>query len=253
MEDQLKKLADKVAVITGGNSGIGFATARLFVEEGAHVVIVGRRADAVDGAVALLGEKAVGLVGDVADLSTHDRVAALVAERFGHADVYFANAGMNIITPSADVTVENYDAHFLTNTRSVFFGVQKILPLVRDGGSILVTSSIAVEKVLEGHAAYAGSKAAIEAFVQSWALELRHRRIRVNVISPGPVDTPILGKLGIPSDHLPNLEVALSETIPAGRLGKAEELAQAALFLAGPDGSFVNGVTLRVDGGITLT
>lgn len=253
MEVLLEKLANKVAVITGGNSGIGLATAKLFVKEGANVVIVGRRAEAVDEALASLGEKATGLVGDVADLSTHDRVAKLAAERFGHVDIYFANAGMNIITPSADVTVESYDAHFLTNTRSVFFGVQKILPLLHEGGSILVTSSIAVEKVLEGHAVYAGSKAAIEAFAQSWALELKHRRIRVNVLSPGPVDTPILGKLGIPTDHLPNLEVALSETIPAGRLGKAEELAKAALFLAGPDGSFVNGMTLRVDGGITLT
>ena len=247
------KLAGKVAVVTGGNSGIGFAMARRFVAEGASVVIVGRRADAVTAAVADLGPQAVGLTGDLADLATHDRVAALVADRFGGADIYVANAGMNLITPSGQVSIDEYDVQFATNTRAVFFGVQKIAPRLRDGGSILLVSSIASAKVLDGHAVYAGSKAAIEAFAQSWALEFKARGIRVNVISPGPVDTPILAKLGVAPEQRPGFEAAMAGAIPLGRLGRAEEVAAAALLLASGEGSFITGVNLRVDGGIALT
>lgn len=188
----MEKLLNKVAVITGGNSGIGFATARVFVAEGAKVLIVGRRKEAVDEAVDALGQRAAGLVGDIADHATHERVAAFVAERFGKADIYIANAGGIRIQPSLAVTPQDYDAQFLANARSTFFGVQKIAPLLRDGGAILLTSSIASRKVLDGHAVYAGSKAAIEAFARNWALEFKDRRIRVNVLSPGPTDTPII-------------------------------------------------------------
>jgi NAD(P)-dependent dehydrogenase (short-subunit alcohol dehydrogenase family) len=249
----MNRLKDKVAVITGGNSGIGLATATLFIEEGARVVIVGRRADAVDEAVAQLGIRALGIIGDLADLTTHDRVASLVAERFGGADIYVANAGVNTITHSSTVGIEEYDAQFETNTRAVFFGVQKIAPLLRNGGAILLTSSIASAKVLEGHAVYAGTKAAIEAFAHSWALEFKGRGIRVNVISPGPVDTPILSKLGITAANRPAFETGMAAAIPLGRLGRPEELARAALFLACGESSFITGVTLTVDGGISLT
>jgi NAD(P)-dependent dehydrogenase (short-subunit alcohol dehydrogenase family) len=249
----MNRLADKVAVITGGNSGIGLATAKLYIEEGARVVIVGRRRDAVDTAVAELGANASGITGDLADLTTHDRVASLVAERFGGADIYVANAGINSITPSSRVEVAEYDAQFDTNTRAVFFGVQKIAPLMRNGGAILLTSSIASGKVLDGHAVYAGTKAAIEAFARSWALEFKDRGIRVNVISPGPVDTPILSKLGIAPADRPAFEAGVAGAIPLGRLGRPEELARAALFLACDESSFITGVTLNVDGGISLT
>ncbi len=249
----MSRLAGKVAVITGGNSGIGLAMARRFIGEGASVVIVGRRADAVEQAVAGLGPRAVGLTGDIADLTTHDRVAALIAERFGGADIYVANAGMNQITPSGRVSVDEYDAQFSTNTRAVFFGVQKIAPVMRDGGAILLVSSIASAKVLDGHAVYAGSKAAIEAFAQSWALEFKTRGIRVNVISPGPVDTPILAKLGVAPGDRAAFEAGVAKAIPLGRLGRAEEIASAALLLASGEGSFITGVNLRVDGGIALT
>lgn len=249
----VNKLTDKVAIITGGNSGIGLATARLFIDEGAHVVIVGRRRDAVDETVAELGPRALGVTGDLADLATHDSVAEFVAERFGGADIYMANAGVNTITPSSAVGIQEYDAQFDTNTRAVFFGVQKIAPLMRNGGVILLTSSIASGKVLEGHAVYAGTKAAIEAFARSWALEFKDRGIRVNVISPGPVDTPILVKLGIASADQPAFEAGVAQAIPLGRLGRPEELARAALFLASNDGSFITGVALNVDGGIALT
>jgi NAD(P)-dependent dehydrogenase (short-subunit alcohol dehydrogenase family) len=251
-ENALNRLANKVAVVTGGNSGIGFATARLFVEEGANVVIVGRRSDAVDTAVEKLGARAHGLTGDMADPLTHERVAALIASRFGKADIYVANAGINTIASSDQVDNASYDAHFATNTKAVFFGVQAIAPHLRDGGAILLTSSIASAKVFDGHAVYAGTKAAIEAFARSWTLEFKARGIRVNVISPGPVDTPILAKLGIESADRPAFEQTVAGMIPLGRLGRPEELARAALFLVSEDGSFVNGVNLKVDGGMSL-
>ncbi|MFC5067278.1 SDR family NAD(P)-dependent oxidoreductase [Flaviflagellibacter deserti] len=243
----------KVAVITGGNSGIGFAMAERFVRESARVVIVGRRQDAVDHAVAALGDRAAGLVGDVGDPVTHDRVAAFVAERFGKADIYVANAGAITIEPSMAVSAESFDRQFDTNARAAFFGVQAILPHLADGGAILLTSSIATSKLLDGHAVYAATKAAVEAFARAWAVELAPRRIRVNVLSPGPTDTPILGKLGLPADAVPAMEAETAARIPLGRLGEASDLADAALFLASDRAAFITGVNLAVDGGIALT
>lgn len=249
----MNELSGKIAVVTGGNSGIGLAAARAFVAEGARVVIVGRRAPAVEAAVAELGAAAHGVVGDVGDLSTHERVASEVAARFGAVDIYMANAGMNNIEPSSAVTPTSYDAQFATNTRAVFFGVIQTLPLMREGASIILTGSVASTKVLENHAVYAGTKAAIGAFARSWALELKSRRIRVNVLSPGPTDTPILEKLGVSDADRPAFERGMASTIPLGRLARADELARAALFLAGDDSRFITGMDLRVDGGIALT
>jgi len=190
----MQKLSGKTAVITGGNSGIGFAAAQAFVAEGARVVIVGRRRQAVDEAVAQLGASAFGVVGDVGDLSTHDRLLAEVRGRSGAIDVYMANAGMNHIEPSPAVSVDSYDAQFATNTRAVFFGVTKALPLMRDGASIILTGSIASAKVLENHAVYAGSKAAIGAFARAWALEFKKdTRQRAE---PGPHRHPHPRKTG---------------------------------------------------------
>jgi NAD(P)-dependent dehydrogenase (short-subunit alcohol dehydrogenase family) len=251
-EDFMNKLTGKVAVVTGGNSGIGLACAQAFAAEGARVVVVGRRQDAVDAAVATVGGDAMGFVGDVADLAMHDRLLAAVKARFGAIDIYVANAGTAILEPSDAVTVENYDRQFATNTRAVFFGVTKALPFMRDGGSVVLTSSIAGSKVLDNHAVYAGSKAAIEAFARSWALELKGRRIRVNVLSPGPVDTPILAKLGIGEAARPEFDRQMATAIPLGRLGLPEDLARAAVFLASDDSAFVTGVNLRVDGGMSL-
>lgn len=249
----MQKLTGKVAVITGGNSGIGLAYAQTFAAEGAHVVIVGRRQDAVDTALASIGPDAMGFVGDVADLAMHDRLLAAVKARFGAIDIYVANAGTAILEQSFAVTIDTYDVQFATNTRAVFFGVTKALPFMRDGGSIILTSSIAGSKVMDNHAVYAGSKAAIEAFARNWALELKERRIRVNVLSPGPVDTPILGKLGITDAARPEFDKSMAAAIPLGRLGQPNDLAQAALFLASDDSVFVTGVNLSVDGGMALT
>jgi NAD(P)-dependent dehydrogenase (short-subunit alcohol dehydrogenase family) len=245
-------LAGRTAVITGGASGIGLATAEAFVAEGAQVIITGRGRQALSDAVARLGGGAVAVVGDVADPAHHDLVAEEVRSRFGGLDIYMANAGINTITPSAEVSEAEYDAQFGVNARGVFFGVQKLGPYLRDGGSIILTGSLASEKVLEGHAVYAGSKAALGAFARSWALEFSPRRIRVNVLSPGPTDTAILAKLGIPPEGREAFETSMAQAIPLGRMALPEETARAALFLASDASSFITGVNLRVDGGMAL-
>ncbi|HTU09961.1 MAG TPA: glucose 1-dehydrogenase [Allosphingosinicella sp.] len=245
-------LDGKTVLITGGTSGIGLAMARRFAREGAQVVISGRSREMLDEAVAQIGEGAIGLQGDVADLRHHAAAAREMADRFDGLDIYVANAGINAIRPSAEVSESDYDSQFAINARGAFFGVQKMVPVMRDGGAILVTGSIASEKVLDGHAVYAGTKAALGAFVRSWAIELKHRRIRVNMLSPGPTDTAILDKLGVPADQRPSFEAAMAAAIPLGRLGRPEELAAAALFLVSDAGSFVTGMNLRVDGGMTL-
>jgi len=245
-------LDGKVAVITGGASGIGLASAKLFAAEGANVIVTGRRAEVVKAAVAEIGPNAFGMVGDVADLAHREAVVETVRARFGGLDIYMANAGINTITPSPLVSEAEYDAQFAVNARGVFFGVQKVEPLLRDHGAIILTGSIASEKALDGHAAYAGSKAALAAFARIWALELKGRGIRVNLLSPGPTDTEILEKLGVAPDQRAAFEAGMAERIPLGRLGRPEEVAKAALFLASEASSFITGVNLKVDGGMTL-
>lgn len=248
----MNSLEGKVAVVTGGNSGIGLAAAKLFAAQGAKLVITARRKEVLDEAVGSIGRGALGIQGDVADPAHHGEVARIIRDRFGSADIYMANAGVITITPSEQVSEAEYDAQFAINTRGVFFGVQAIAPVLRDGGSIILTGSLASEKVLEGHAVYAGTKAAIGAFARSWALELKARGIRVNMLSPGPVETAILEKLGIAPEHRELFLEKVGAAIPLGRLGQPSELANAALFLASDASSFVTGVNLRVDGGMAL-
>jgi NAD(P)-dependent dehydrogenase (short-subunit alcohol dehydrogenase family) len=245
-------LQGKVALITGGSSGIGLASAKQFAAQGAQVVITGRHKQTVDDAVEQIGNGAIGLLGDVADIVHHDQVAAEIVKRFGGLDIYMANAGVNTINHSSLVTEAEYEAQFNVNTKGVFFGVQRMAPIMRSGGAIIITGSIASQKVMAGHAVYAGSKAAIFAFARSWAIELKSRRIRVNVLSPGPVDTPILDKLGIPLEDRADFEKSVAESIPLGRLGLPDELGSAALFLASDASSFVTGINLCVDGGMSL-
>ena len=251
-ERYVDDLSGKVALITGGSSGIGLASAKRFAEEGAQVVITGRRKDAVDEALVHIGNGAIGIVGDVADLAPHQSVAHGLMPAFGGLDIYMANAGVNTITHSAQVTEREFDEQFAINTRGVFFGVQRIAPILREGSSVILTGSIASDRYMEGHAVYAGTKAALLAFARSWAIELKARRIRVNVLSPGPVDTPILDKLGLTPESRALLEKNVAEAIPLGRLGEPVELGDAALFLASDASSFITGINLRGDGGMSL-
>ncbi|HEY0505785.1 MAG TPA: SDR family oxidoreductase [Lysobacter sp.] len=245
-------LSGKIALVTGGSSGIGLASAKLFADQGAQVVITGRRQAQVDEALEHIGRGAIGIVGDVADLAHHDSVAHEIMHGLGGLDIYMANAGVNTINHSSKVSEAEYDAQFAVNTRGVFFGLQRMTPVLRDGASVIVTGSIASDRYMEGHAVYAGTKAAVFAFVRCWAIELKTRGIRVNVLSPGPVDTPILDKLGLPPESRAQLEHHVSQAIPLGRLGEPDELGQAALFLASDASSFVTGINLRVDGGMSL-
>ncbi len=246
------KLTGKSALITGATSGIGFAIAQTFASEGARVIITGRRESTVAEAVERIGTNARGFAGDVADLSHHARLADEVARQFGMLDIYVANAGINTIRNSAEVSEAEYDRQFAANTRGVFFGAQAIAPIMRDGGAIVLTGSLASEKVLEGHAVYAGTKAATGAFARSWALELKDRGIRVNVVSPGPTDTGIVAKMGIPPEQLDAFTAGMAAAIPLGRFGQPDEVAEAVLFLASDASRFVTGVNLRVDGGMAL-
>ncbi|HEV7557824.1 MAG TPA: SDR family oxidoreductase [Kofleriaceae bacterium] len=247
----MKRLAGKVALITGGNSGIGLASAKLFAAEGAHVLLVGRRADAVEAAARDVGPACTGFVADVAQLASLERLYADIANRFDRLDVVFANAGIMRRAPFGTVTPEQFDHEIAVNVRGTFFTVQMALPLLRDGGAVILTASISHLKGLPADHLYAGAKAAVRAFARGWTTDLRGRNIRVNVLSPGPTMTPIATKMGIPMDVLQQqLLPALVAQIPLGRIADADEIAKAALFLACDDSSFMTGADLCVDGGM---
>ena len=237
------KLENKVAVITGGTSGMGLASARRFVAEGAYVYIMGRRRAELDAAVLSIGRNVTGVAGDVAELADLDRLYQTLRAAHGHVDVVFANAGMGEVAPLGAISLESFDRTFAVNVRGTLFTVQKALPLMREGGSIILTGSIAGVKGLPGFDVYSASKAAIRSFVRTWTVELKDRRIRANIISPGTIDTPILA--GLPKEAIAQLVA----TIPMGRMGTSEEIAAAALFLASADSSFITGIELFVDGG----
>ena len=242
------KLNGKIAVITGGSSGIGLATAKRFVEEGAYVFITGRRQAELDKAVAEIGSNVTGVQGDVSNLDDLDRLYKEVETKKGKLDVLFANAGIAEPVPTPDVTPEHYDRTFDINTRGVFFAVRKALPLMKDGGSIIVNGSGAWQKGISMYAAYAATKAALRSFVRTWTAEFAGKGIRANVISPGPVETPILeGQFGENTDAVKERFKAM---VPMGRIGKPEEIASAALFLASDESSYISGIDLPVDGGL---
>lgn len=240
----MAKLKDKVAVITGATSGMALATAKLFVEEGAYVFITGRRQQQLDEAVAAIGRNVTGVQGDAANLADLDRLYETVKREKGHIDVLFASAGTGEFAPIGAVTEEHWDRTFGLNVRGTLFTVQKALPLFRDGGSIILNGSIAAVKGLPAFGVYAASKAALRAYARSWTVDLKDREIRVNVLSPGTIDTAILAN--IPKEKKDEF-VAL---IPRGKIGQPEEIATAALFLATSDSSFVTGSELFVDGGV---
>ena len=246
----MKRLEGKVAVITGGNSGIGLATAKRFVEEGAHVVITGRREKELQEAAASIRDNVTTVVGDVTQLEDLDRLYAVVKEKHGHIDVLFANAGWGELAPLAAATEAHFDKTFDLNAKGTFFTVQKALPLFRDGGSIILTSSVANVRGDMAFTAYAAAKAAVRCFARGWTVELKDRRIRVNSMSPGPIETPALEKVGLTAEQVEQAVASFASQVPLGRRGKPEEVAAAVLFLASDESSFVTGVDLAVDGGM---
>lgn len=244
------KLDGKVAVITGGNSGIGLASARRFLEEGAYVYITGRRQAELETAARQLGRNVTPVQGDVSNLDDLDRLYATVEREKGRIDVLFANAGRGEIVPITSVTEEHYDKTFDVNVKGLLFTVQKALPLFQDGGSIILNASIAGVKGVEGFSVYSASKAAVRSFARGWTTDLKSRNIRVNVISPGPIDTPIVDGLAPTPEQVTEVKTYLASGVPMGRMGRPDEVAAVALFLASDDSSFMTGSELFVDGGM---
>jgi len=242
-------LAGKVALVTGGTSGIGLATAKELAAQGAKVYITGRRQAELDNAVASLGGQVTGIRADASRLKDLDTVYAQIAEQAGRLDVLYANAGGGDMLPLGAITEEHFDRIFATNVRGVLFTVQKALPLLVSGSSVILTGSTVSIKGTANFSVYSASKAAVRNFARSWALDLQGRGIRVNVVSPGPIKTPGLGEL-VPEDQRQGLFDALAATVPLGRIGEAEEVAKVVAFLASDAASFINAAELFVDGGM---
>jgi NAD(P)-dependent dehydrogenase (short-subunit alcohol dehydrogenase family) len=238
-----QKLEGKTAVITGGTEGIGLATAKLFVKEGAYVFIMGRRQKELDEAVKAIGSNATGVQGDVAKMADLDLLYETVSKVKGRVDIIFANAGVGEFVPFGEVSEEQFDKLFNINVRGAFFTVQKGLPLLNDGGSIILTGSVASIKGTAAFGVYGASKAAIRSFVRTWTTDLKDRHIRSNVVSPGPINTQLVN--GLSAD----VTARMLSTIPMGRMGEPVEVAKAVLYLASDDSSFVTGIELFVDGG----
>lgn len=238
------KLEGKVAVITGATSGMALATAKLFVEEGAYVFLTGRRQDKVDEAVRSIGRNVTGVQGDAANLADLDRLYDTVRREKGKIDILFASAGRGSMAPIDQATEQHFDEIFDLNVRGTFFTVQKALPLFQRGGSIVLNASIAGSKGFPAFSVYSASKAAVRSFARTWLMDLKDRGIRVNTLSPGTIDTPILDPLG------PDAKESFKALIPRGEIGRPGEIATAVLFLASDDSSFVNGIELFVDGGV---
>src|SRR6202171_5809529 len=227
-----QRWAGKIAVITGGSSGIGLATAKRLVEEGAHVRITGRRENELKEAAAFIERNVTTVAGDVSCLEDLDRLYAVVKEKHGHIDILFANAGVGTIAPLAVATESHLDQTFDVNVKGLFFTVQKALPLFKDGGSIILNSSVSNVLGLPGFSAYAASKAAVRNFSRAWTLELKDRKIRVNSMSPGPIETPALETAGLTAEQGEQAAAQFASQVPLGRRGKPEEVAAAVGFLA---------------------
>jgi len=245
----MPKLENKIALITGGNSGIGFATAQRFVAEGAHVFITGRRQPELDAAVKKIGKNVTAVQGDVAKLADLDRLFDRIKKEKGHLDIVFANAGIATYATMGAIDEAHFDSIFDTNVKGLLFTVQKALPLLPDGASIILNASIVGSKGLPNNSVYSATKAAIRSFARTWTTDLKDRRIRVNAVSPGPIDTEGLRGLVGPSEAGQERLKFISSLVPLGRLGTPDEIAKAVVFLASDDSSFVTGIELFVDGG----
>jgi NAD(P)-dependent dehydrogenase (short-subunit alcohol dehydrogenase family) len=243
------KLAGNIALVTGGTSGIGLATARRFVSEGARVIITGRRQEVLDGAARDLGAQVVGIQADSGSLSDLDRLYAQIKDRYGRLDILFANAGSGEFATIDEASEKHFDRTFASNVKGVFFTVQKALPLMTAGGTIVLNASIVSVKGTPAFGVYAATKAAVRSFARTWTNELKDRKIRVNVVSPGPIDTPAIDGLVGDPEQAKQLRAGLVSQVPLGRIGEPDEIAKAVVFLASDDSSFVAGVELFVDGG----
>jgi NAD(P)-dependent dehydrogenase (short-subunit alcohol dehydrogenase family) len=245
----MSKLEGKIAVITGGNSGIGLATAKRFVNEGAYVFITGRRDPELAKAVKEIGRNVIGVQGDVSSLADLDRLFAQIKREKGKLDIVFANAGVARFAPLGTITEDLYNSIFNTNVKGLLFTVQKALPLLPDGASIILNASIVASKGLAANSVYSATKAAIRSFARTWTTDLKDRRIRVNAVSPGSIDTPGLSDLLASSETGQQRMKMISNSVPLGRLGTPDEIAKAVVFLASDDSTYVTGTELCVDGG----
>lgn len=246
-----QKLAGKIAVITGGSSGIGLATAKQFVNEAAYVFITGRRQSELDTAVREIGNNVTAIQGDVAKLQDIDKIYAAVKEQKGRVDIVFANAGIGEFAPLGQITEEHFDKHFAVNVKGLLFTIQKVLPLLVDGGSVILNASIVATKGFPAFSVYSATKAAVRSFARTWSVDLKTRKIRVNVVSPGVVPTPAYSlSLGMSPEQIDQFVESSIPNIPLGRAGTTDEVAKAVLFLASDDSGYVTGIELFVDGGL---
>ena len=246
----MKNLSGKIAVVTGGNSGIGNATARKLKELGANVVITGRNPEAVESAANELG--VMGVVADQASLDDIDTLVSQVKEEFGHVDVLFINAGVAAFAPVEHLSEEQFDTTMNVNFKGAFFTLQKFLPILRDGASVINLSSINAYTGMPNTAAYAASKAALNSLTRTAAYELASRKIRVNSVNPGPTNTAIFGKLGMPDEAIQEFASAMQDRVPLKRFGEPEDVASLVAFLASDDASFITGAEYNIDGGTNL-
>ncbi len=247
----MKKLENKVAVITGANSGIGLATAKLYLEQGAKVVLSGRRQEALDEVAKELDGDFITVKADVSKAEDNKRLINEATNKYGNIDILFLNAGIAPPTPTNEVTEDHYDTLFSTNVKGPILATKEALPHINDGGSILFTNSIVHQKGFDGFSVYSATKGALRAYQRVLTSEVKSRKIRVNSIAPGPIETPIYGKMGLPQDVVEGMGEGFAQQVPLGRFGTSEEVAKSALFLASDDASYINGIELEVDGGLS--
>ena len=246
----MKRLAGKTAVITGGNSGIGLASAKRLHEEGARVVITGRNAQTLDAAVSAIGSGTLAVRADVAKLEDIEQLFSVVASKLGKIDVLFANAGIARFGPYTDSQEALFDELFATNVKGVYFTLQKSIPHLNDGASVIFNTSVVASKGTENMGIYAATKAAVRSFARTAATELQSRSIRVNAVAPGPIATPIFGRSGLTQEQVEGFKAGIATRVPMRRIGRPEEIASAVAFLASDDASYITGIELNVDGGI---
>jgi len=246
----MKRLEGKVAVVTGGNSGIGLASAKRLLEEGARVVIAGRSQKTLDEAAKALGKDVLAIQADVSKLADIDKIYAAVQKKFGKIDILFVNAGVAKFAPFSETTESLFDENFSTNVKGAYFTIQKAIPHLNDGASIILNTSVAGIKGTEGMSAYSATKAALRSMARTAAAELVGRGIRVNAVAPGPIETPIFGRTGLPQAAIDEFTKNIGTRVPMKRIGTSDEVAGAVAFLASSDSSYITGEELHVDGGL---